>query len=246
MLSLQPPGSPCHNVTALYSGLYVPVHLFPGKHINVYAHPWSRGWSIFADEAPRPAFGVPPGHSNPARSLQLAPRIQAVHGPAAPAVLPARQDWPLARTTRADRRSYHRHHRPPRSPGPHPTSTLPQETLVLSPTRSNARRRTADRLTSLDVSVTNRHQQSPQFPDLYSYEEQKSWGHAQGSAHPSSLCSCTDVAPGCCGCAAPAPHVPMCRLPGLLMSDPTSPSACAPSPSVSCSRVRAGRSRYGC
>lgn len=60
MLSLQPPSSPCHNVTALYSGLYVPVHLFPGKRINVYAHPWSRGWSIFADEAPRPAFGVPP------------------------------------------------------------------------------------------------------------------------------------------------------------------------------------------
>jgi hypothetical protein len=60
MLSLQPSGSPCHNVTALYSGLYVPVHLFPGKHINVYAHPWSRGWSIFADEAPRPALGAPP------------------------------------------------------------------------------------------------------------------------------------------------------------------------------------------
>jgi hypothetical protein len=60
MLSLQPPDSPCHNVTALYAGLYVPVHLFPGKHINVYARPWSRGWSIFADEAPRPAFGVPP------------------------------------------------------------------------------------------------------------------------------------------------------------------------------------------
>jgi hypothetical protein len=60
MLSLQPPNSPHHNVTALYSGLYVPVHLFPGKRINVYAHPWSRGWSIFADEAPRPAFGVPP------------------------------------------------------------------------------------------------------------------------------------------------------------------------------------------
>jgi hypothetical protein len=59
MLSLQPPGSPCHNVTALYSGLYVPVHLFPNHRINVYAHPWSRGWSIFADEAPRPAFGVP-------------------------------------------------------------------------------------------------------------------------------------------------------------------------------------------
>jgi hypothetical protein len=60
MLSLQPPNSPCHNVTALYDGLYVPVHLFPGKHINVYAHPWSRGWSIFADEAPRPAPGAPP------------------------------------------------------------------------------------------------------------------------------------------------------------------------------------------
>jgi hypothetical protein len=62
MLSLQPLSSPCHNVTALYAGLYVPVHLFPGKHINVYAHPWSRGWSIFADEAPRPAPspGVPP------------------------------------------------------------------------------------------------------------------------------------------------------------------------------------------
>jgi hypothetical protein len=53
MLSLQPPGSPCHNVTALYAGLYVPVHLFPNHRINVYAHPWSRGWSIFADEAPR-------------------------------------------------------------------------------------------------------------------------------------------------------------------------------------------------
>jgi hypothetical protein len=60
MLSLQPPSSPCHNVMALYSGLYVPVTLFPNHRINVYAHPWSRGWSIFADEAPRPAFGVPP------------------------------------------------------------------------------------------------------------------------------------------------------------------------------------------
>jgi hypothetical protein len=60
MLSLQPPGSPCHKVTALYAGLYVPVHLFPGKHINVYAHPWSRGWSIFADEAPRPSLSTPP------------------------------------------------------------------------------------------------------------------------------------------------------------------------------------------
>jgi hypothetical protein len=59
MLSLQPPGSPCHNVTALYSGLYVPTRLFPNHKINVYAHPWSRGWSIFADEAPRPAFGAP-------------------------------------------------------------------------------------------------------------------------------------------------------------------------------------------
>jgi hypothetical protein len=54
MLSLQPPSSPCHNVTALYAGLYVPVSLFPNHHIYVYAHPWSRGWSIFADEAPRP------------------------------------------------------------------------------------------------------------------------------------------------------------------------------------------------
>jgi hypothetical protein len=62
VLSLQPPGSPCHNVTALYSGLYVPVNLFPGKRINVYAHPWSRGWSIFADEAPRPA---PTSHPAP-------------------------------------------------------------------------------------------------------------------------------------------------------------------------------------
>jgi hypothetical protein len=59
ILSLQPPGSPCHNVTALYSGLYVPVHLFPGKRINVYAHPWSRGWSIFADEAPGARSGAP-------------------------------------------------------------------------------------------------------------------------------------------------------------------------------------------
>jgi hypothetical protein len=59
MLSLQLPSSPCHNVTALYSGLYVPVHLFPGKRINVYAHPWSRGWSIFADEAPRPVPSAP-------------------------------------------------------------------------------------------------------------------------------------------------------------------------------------------
>jgi hypothetical protein len=132
MLSLQPPGSPCHNVTALYSGLYVPVHLFPNHRINVYAHPWSRGWSIFADEAPRFASASLQAPSNLARSLQLAPRIQAVHGPAAPAVLPARQDRPLARTTRADRGSYHRHHRPSRSTGPHPTSTLPQETLVLA------------------------------------------------------------------------------------------------------------------
>jgi hypothetical protein len=60
MLSMQPPDSPCYNVTALYSGLYVPVHLFPNHCINVYAHPWSRGWSIFADEAPRPALSVPP------------------------------------------------------------------------------------------------------------------------------------------------------------------------------------------
>jgi hypothetical protein len=64
ILSLQPPGSPCHNVTALYSGLYVPVHLFPNHHINVYAHPWSRGWSIFADEAPRPA-PAPASHPVP-------------------------------------------------------------------------------------------------------------------------------------------------------------------------------------
>jgi hypothetical protein len=60
MLSMQPPDSPCYNVTALYSGLYVPVHLFPNHRINVYAHPWSRGWSIFADEAPRSAPGAPP------------------------------------------------------------------------------------------------------------------------------------------------------------------------------------------
>jgi hypothetical protein len=68
ILSLQPPGSPCHNVTALYSGLYVPVHLFPNHHINVYAHPWSRGWSIFADEEARPTpavvpVGLPGAHS---------------------------------------------------------------------------------------------------------------------------------------------------------------------------------------
>jgi hypothetical protein len=74
MLSLQPPSSPCHNVTALYSGLYVPVRLFPGKHINVYAHPWSRGWSIFADEAPRPAPGAPAS-------------------PAAPVILPGAYSW---------------------------------------------------------------------------------------------------------------------------------------------------------
>jgi hypothetical protein len=74
MLSLQPPNSPCHNVTGLYSGLYVPVHLFPGKHINVYAHPWSRGWSIFADEAPRPAPASPTS-------------------PQAPVILPGAYSW---------------------------------------------------------------------------------------------------------------------------------------------------------
>jgi hypothetical protein len=68
ILSLQPPSSPCHNVTALYSGLYVPVHLFPNHRINVYAHPWSRGWSIFADEEARPTpapvpMGLPGAHS---------------------------------------------------------------------------------------------------------------------------------------------------------------------------------------
>jgi hypothetical protein len=74
MLSLQPPGSPCHNVTGLYSGLYVPVHLFPGKHINVYAHPWSRGWSIFADEEARPAPAAP-------------------DSPPAPVILPGAYSW---------------------------------------------------------------------------------------------------------------------------------------------------------
>jgi hypothetical protein len=73
MLSLQPPGSPCHNVTALYSGLYVPVHLFPNHRINVYAHPWSRGWSIFADEAPR----LPPSPTSPQ----------------APVILPGAYSW---------------------------------------------------------------------------------------------------------------------------------------------------------
>jgi hypothetical protein len=68
MLSLQPPNSPCRNATPLYSGLYVPVNLFPGKRIHIYAHPWSRGWSIFADEEARPKpvpvpMGLPGAHS---------------------------------------------------------------------------------------------------------------------------------------------------------------------------------------
>lgn len=61
LLSIQPPDSPVHNVTQYHDGFYIPFNLIrrpPSlpEQLNIYAMPWSRGWSIFTMPAPTDGF----------------------------------------------------------------------------------------------------------------------------------------------------------------------------------------------